>query len=206
MHPIFQLDHEYCHQHINGVGYKITMSYSKRWIIRLLYRVFCIDIVQRIWNLHVHWLVYTHENANHYHYVFTTCWRSKLPIYEPPYCTSNNIFPHGNTHFKKGFSSCCDGFFQVLVLFIYIFKRPKQNACVPIVANCPIFKTCFTNEHLLKQITTKLATSICIQPKTLNPIEIENFINALNLLPFLDAKSHTFKMNSIVLTLTLLRY
>jgi hypothetical protein len=107
---------------------------------------------------------------------------------------------------KGAFCLDCDGFLQVLVLFIPIFKRPKQNASVPIAANCPIFKTSFTNEHLLWQTITKLATSIGIQPKTFNPIEIENFINALNLLPFPNAKSNSFKVNSIVLTLTLLRH
>ncbi len=107
---------------------------------------------------------------------------------------------------KRALCFDCDGFLQVLVSFISIFKRPKQNACVPIVANCPIFKTCFTNEHLLKQTTTKLTTSIGIQLNTLNPVEIENFINALDLLPFPNAKSNTFKVNSIILPLTLLRY
>jgi hypothetical protein len=55
-------------------------------------------------------------------------------------------------------------------------------------------------------MTTKMATSIGIQPKTFNPTEIENFINALDPLPFPDAKSNTFKMDLIVLTLTLFRY
>lgn len=97
---------------------------------------------------------------------------------------------------KGAFCLDCDGFLQVLVLFISMFKRPKQNACVLIATNCPIFKTCFTNEHLLRQTTTKLATSIGIQPKTFNPIGIENFINnALDLLPFPNAKSNTFKVN-----------
>jgi hypothetical protein len=85
------------------------------------------------------------------------------------------------THILKGaFCLDCDGFLQVLVLSIPIFKRPKQNASVSIVANCPIFKTCFTNEHLLKQTYQIGNLHIGIQLKTFNPIEIENFINALN--------------------------
>ncbi len=83
-----------------------------------------------------------------------------------------------------------DGPFQVLVLPIFVFKRPKQNTSAFIAANCPTCKTCFINEHLLKQTTTKLMTSIDIQPKIFNPIEIENLNNALDPLPFLDAKSN----------------
>jgi hypothetical protein len=49
-------------------------------------------------------------------------------------------------------------------------------------------------------------TSIDIQPQNPNPNEIENLINALNPLPFPDAKSNIFIVDSIVLTLTLLRY
>jgi hypothetical protein len=51
-----------------------------------------------------------------------------------------------------------------------------------------------------------MATSIGIQPKTFNLAKIEIFINALDPLPFPDAKSSTFKVDSIVLTLTLFRY
>jgi hypothetical protein len=49
-------------------------------------------------------------------------------------------------------------------------------------------------------------TSIGIQPEIFNPTEIENLINALDPLPFPDAKSNIFIVDSIVLTLTLLRY
>jgi hypothetical protein len=66
-----------------------------------------------------------------------------------------------------------DGPLQVLILLAFIFKRLKQNASAPIVANCPTCKTCFINEHLLKQTTTKLMTSIDIQLETLNPTRIE---------------------------------
>jgi hypothetical protein len=99
-----------------------------------------------------------------------------------------------------------DGPLQVLVLLIYAFKRPKKNACAPIAANCPTCKTCFTNEHLLRQTSTKLVTFIVEQPETFNPIKIENLINASYPLPFLDAKFNTLKVDSIVLTLTLLRH
>ncbi len=99
-----------------------------------------------------------------------------------------------------------DGLLQVLVLLIYAFKRPKQIACVPIVVDCPTCQTCFINEHFLRQTTTKLMTSIGIQLKTFNHIKIENLINALDPLPFPNEKSNTFKVDSIVLTLTLLRY
>ncbi len=99
-----------------------------------------------------------------------------------------------------------DGPLQVLVLFVFVFTRPKQNASAPIVANCPTCRTCFINEHLLKQTTIKLMTSIGIQLEILNPTEIENLINALDPLPFLDAQSNIFIVDSIVLTLTLLRY
>jgi hypothetical protein len=51
-----------------------------------------------------------------------------------------------------------------------------------------------------------MVTSIGIQPKTLNLAKIENFINAIDLLPFPNPKSNTFKVDSIVLTLTLFRY
>ncbi len=97
-----------------------------------------------------------------------------------------------------------DGPLQVLVFLDFDFKRPKQNACAPIVASCPTYTTCFTNEHLLKQTTTKLVTLIGIQLETLNPPKIENLINTLDLLPF--PKSNTFKVDLIVLTSTLLRY
>jgi hypothetical protein len=101
---------------------------------------------------------------------------------------------------KRAICPNCDSPFQVMVLPVFAFKKPKQNTCAPIVANCPTCKTCFTSEHLLKQTTTKMAISIGIQPKTLNPTKIENFINALDLLPFPDAKSNTFKVDSNVLT------
>jgi hypothetical protein len=55
-----------------------------------------------------------------------------------------------------------DGFLQVLVLHVSIFKMPKQNTCVPIVANCPTCKNYFTNEHFLRQTIVKLPTSIGI--------------------------------------------
>ncbi len=55
-----------------------------------------------------------------------------------------------------------DDFLQVLVLHIYNFKMPKQNTFAFIVVNCPTCKNCFTNEHFLKQTTTKLVTSIGI--------------------------------------------
>ncbi len=93
---------------------------------------------------------------------------------------------------------------QVLVLLDFDFKRPQQNKCAPIVANCPTCKTYLTNEHFLKQTTTKLVTLIGIQLETFNPTKIENFINTPDLLPF--PKSNTFKVDLIVLTLTLLRY
>ncbi len=63
----------------------------------------------------------------------------------------------------------CDGPLQVLVLLVFSFKRPKQNKCAPIVANSLTCKSCFTNEHFLKQTTTKLATFIGIQLETFNP-------------------------------------
>jgi hypothetical protein len=66
--------------------------------------------------------------------------------------------------------------FQVLVLLVFVFKRPKQNTCVPIVANCPTCKTCFTSEHLSKQTTTKITISIRIQPETINPTTITKCI------------------------------
>jgi hypothetical protein len=93
---------------------------------------------------------------------------------------------------------------QVLVLLVSNFKRLKQKACVLIVVNCPTCKTCFTNEHLLKQTTTKFVTLIGIQLETLNPTKIENRINTPNSLPF--PKSNTIKVDLIVLTLTLLKY
>jgi hypothetical protein len=44
----------------------------------------------------------------------------------------NHLIAHQTTFFhmempifKRAFCLDCDGFFQVLVLFIYIFKRPK---------------------------------------------------------------------------------
>jgi hypothetical protein len=46
------------------------------------------------------------------------------------------------------------------------------------------------------QTTTKLATSIGNQHETLNPTEIENFVNTLDSLLFLHAKSNTFKVDS----------
>jgi hypothetical protein len=49
-------------------------------------------------------------------------------------------------------------------------------------------------------------TSIGIQLETFNATKIENFINAPDPLPFPNAKSNTFKVDSIVLTLTLLKY
>jgi hypothetical protein len=84
----------------------------------------------------------------------------------------------------------------MLILHVFAFKRPKQNACAPIAMNYPKCKTCFTNEHLLMQTTTKLATSIGNQHETLNPTEIENFVNTLDSLLFLHAKSNTFKVDS----------
>jgi hypothetical protein len=99
-----------------------------------------------------------------------------------------------------------DGPFQVLILLVFTFKRPKQNANAPIIVDCPTCKTCFINEHLLKQTTTKFMISIDIQIETFNPTRIEILINAPNLLPFLDAKFNIFIVDSIVLTLTLLRY
>ncbi len=99
-----------------------------------------------------------------------------------------------------------DGPFQVLVLPIFVFKRPKQNTSAFIAKNCPTCKTCFINEDLLKQTTTKLMTSIGVQPEIFNPTKIENLINALDPLPFLDAKSNICIVDSIVLTLTLLRH
>ncbi len=59
-----------------------------------------------------------------------------------------------------------DGPLQVLILLISAFKRPKQNECAPIAVNCPTCKTCFISEHLLRETTTKLMTSIGIQPNT----------------------------------------
>ncbi len=70
---------------------------------------------------------------------------------------------------------------QVLVLLDFDFKRPKQNRCAPIVTNCPTCKTYLTNEHLLKQTTTKLVTLIGIQLETLNPTKIENLVNTPDL-------------------------
>jgi hypothetical protein len=49
-------------------------------------------------------------------------------------------------------------------------------------------------------------TSINIQLEILNPTKIENLINALDLLLFPYAKFNTLIMDSIVLTLTLLKY
>ncbi len=98
-----------------------------------------------------------------------------------------------------------DSPFQMLILPVFAFKRPKKNTCAPITMNCPTWKTCFTSEHLLRQTTTKMVTSISIQPKTLNPAKIENFINPIDSLPFPNPKSNTFKVDSIVLTLTLFR-
>jgi hypothetical protein len=85
---------------------------------------------------------------------------------------------------------------QVLILHVFAFKRPKQNACAPIVMNYPKCKTCFTSDHLLTQTISKLATSIGNQLETLNLIEIKNLINASDMLPFLNAKSNTFKVDS----------
>jgi hypothetical protein len=125
----------------------------------------------------------------------------------------NHLIAHQSTFFQmevpisKG--AIChdhDGTLQVLVLFVFVFKRPKQNASAPIAKNCPTCKSYFISEHLLKQTTTKLMTSINIQREILNPIKIENFINAPNLLFFPDSKSNTLIMDSIILTLTLLRY
>jgi hypothetical protein len=56
----------------------------------------------------------------------------------------------------------------------------------------------------LSQTTTNLANFIGIQLETLNPTKIVNLINALDPLPF--PKSNTFKVDLIILTLTLLRY
>jgi hypothetical protein len=92
----------------------------------------------------------------------------------------------------------------MLILLIFAFKRPKQNTCAPIVASCPTCKTCFINEHFLNQTTTNLATFIGIQLETLNPTKIVKLINALDPLPF--QKSNTFKVDLIILTLTLLKY
>jgi hypothetical protein len=100
----------------------------------------------------------------------------------------------------------CDGPLQVLVLLVFIFKRPKQNTSALIVANCPTCKTCFTGEHLLKQTATKLMTSIGIQPKIINSTKIKNLINAPDPFPLPNAKSNIFIVDSIVLTLTLLKY
>jgi hypothetical protein len=99
----------------------------------------------------------------------------------------NHLIAHQTTLFQmevpisKGvICPNCDGPLQVLVLLVHVFKRPKQNTSAPIAANCPTCKTCFTNEHVLKQITTKLVTLIGIQLETLNPTKIENLINTPN--------------------------
>jgi len=47
------------------------------------------------------------------------------------------------------------------------------------------------NILLLKQTSIKLATLVGIQLKTFSPIEIENFINVLNLFPFLNVTSQS---------------
>jgi hypothetical protein len=99
-----------------------------------------------------------------------------------------------------------DGPLQLLVLSVFVFKRPKQNASAPIATNCPTCKTCFICEHLLKQTTTKLMTSISIQLENLNPTKIENLINAPYSLFFPNAKPNTLIVDSIVLMLKLLRY
>jgi len=85
----------------------------------------------------------------------TTCLQIKVPNSKGAICPN-----HG-------------GLLQVLVLLVSNFKRLKQKACVPIVASCPTCKTCFTNEHLLKQTTTKLVTLIGIQLETLNPLRLK---------------------------------
>jgi len=115
----------------------------------------------------------------------------------------NQFVAHQTTFFqievpilKKAICFDYDGPLQMLILHVFAFKRPKQNACILIVMNYLKCKTCFTNEHLLMQTTTRLTTSICNQPKIFNPIESENLVNASDLLPFLNVKSNTFKVDS----------
>ncbi len=134
-------------------------------------------------------------------------------VKDPNSIFMNCLIAHQTTFFqmeipiwKGAICHNCDGPFQMLVLLVFAFKRPQKNTCAPITMNCPTCKTCFTSEHLLRQTTTKMVTSIGIQPKTLNLAKIENFINAIDLLPFPNPKSNTFKVDSIVLTLTLFRY
>jgi hypothetical protein len=50
---------------------------------------------------------------------------------------------------KRAICLYYDGPLQVLILHVFAFKRPKQNACAPIAMNYSKCKTCFTSEHLL---------------------------------------------------------
>jgi len=152
--------------------------------------------------------------ANVYTHGMPTTRTGFLQLARDPNSTfMNHLIAHQTTFlqmevpiWKGAICPKCDGPFQMIVLPIFALIRPKQNTCAPIATNCPTCKTCFTSEHFSMQTTTKMATSIGIQLKTLNPTKIENFINALDPLPFSDAKSNTFKIDSIVLTLTLFRY
>jgi hypothetical protein len=102
----------------------------------------------------------------------TTLVHAKVPI------TKGTIFPD------------CEGLLQVLVFSISTFKRSKYNLDAPIAANCSKCKTCFTSEHLLQQTTSKLAISKGIRPEHIQLIEIKNFTNAPDPLPFPAATSY----------------
>jgi hypothetical protein len=157
-------------------------------------------------NLHAQWLVYI--------YGIPTTTNRLLQLANVP----NSLFMdqllahqttlmHAEIPISKG-AICpdCNGPLQVLVVRVSAFKRPKRNVSAPIACNFLTCKTCFTSESLLQQIACKLAISKKIRPELLQPNEIETFINAPRPLPFLDATAHTFIANSVILTLTLLRF
>jgi hypothetical protein len=161
---------------------------------------------QRPGNLHAHWVVHTYSMP-------TTTTRFLQLAKDQSSSFMNRLLAHltplvhAEVPIAKGaIFPKYNGSFQLLVLPVSTFKRPKYNVDASIVANCPKCKTYFTREHLLWQITAKLAISKGIIPEHVQAIEIENLINALDPFPFCDATSHTFIGNSVILTLTILTF
>jgi hypothetical protein len=72
--------------------------------------------------------------------------------------------------------------------YLFLLSKGPSKIQVLYAAHCSTCKTCFISEHLLKQTTTKLMTSINIQLEVLNPTEIEN--------PLM----HLFQMQSLTLS------
>jgi hypothetical protein len=150
-----------------GWDAKTQMPVASRGLFGFCKGIFVATELQGSRNLYAHWLVYIYGMPTTTNQFLQLANVPNSPFMDRLLAHQRTLMHAEVSVFKGAICPKCNGPLQVLVILVSTFKRLKRNASAPIVGNCLTCKTCFTNESLLRQTTSKLAISDKIKPKLL---------------------------------------